>query len=214
MTPSNTARWARNTIPATHTCPRRVSLSPSRFTLPGTPLPRGARQRKHDIRQRLYDWNALEPMAALFYQVGSKDDLTSLAGASLAVFLNSMWVEFVLDLEPPKERERLHGAMWGAPLGVCRNGQVDWLTLTARLRRAAGEAGSSADVIMRECQTTTAALRLIASGGYDGRVHRYDDVVVAAYRGVRDAAKRLGFPFGREGHVSDHLEITITVIEG
>jgi hypothetical protein len=147
-------------------------LRPWLNALPGWPFPRNARERTRDWRHRIDSWPDCDKIALLFYGI---DELTALVGGALAVFMASEWIDLVLDLENPSEREKLRGSRWVAPLRLIRNGKVEWLTLAARLRLAANDANA------------------ISNGGYDGRTYHFDDVVTSAMRSVRDRAAMRGF---------------------
>jgi hypothetical protein len=98
------------------------SLPPYLRTLPGVPLPRNARERARDWRRRVDGWHGGNGIALRFYTggTGGRDELAALAGAALAVFLANYWIETVLDLEEPSEREQL---FWGTSLPFTRNGE-------------------------------------------------------------------------------------------
>jgi hypothetical protein len=144
-----------------------------------------------------------DEIATLFF-LRAEGKTPALAGAALAVAVGHLWIELVLNVEDPREREKLKEAWWDLPLA--ERDKNEWLSLTARLVTAADDNAA----VLREFRGAMALMRTLADDGHDGRVQRYDNVVISAMRGARDAAKAVGFRLEAAGRA----ELVITIVDG
>ena len=170
----------------------RTILPPHLRKLPGLPIPRGAGARKSDLLRRMRDWGPLLDISREFARALG-DHPAARAGAAMAVFFASGWVELVIEVEPPAEREKLKEAMWIPPLRIGRSGEQEWLVLTLELRNEARHTGVSDDEMLTACQAFAHDMQRVADGDYDGHLYHFDGVVIELKRAVSSAAKRLGF---------------------